>query len=462
MFKACKWAIIAALLSQSAVASDLGAQRYNEMLEKDLIYPDQEWQDYVTEIGERLLAVSPHKGQTYVFTVTDESFFNASAAPDGYIFITRGAIAQTQSEAELAGIIGHEIGHVVGRHGKRRKTLGTLGQIVAYLGSFATSSNSIYGLSNQVTNVLGASYGRQYELEADEYGAQFLLDAGYDPRGLLDSMRSMKEYENYNSSVLNLPTVYHGIGRSHPATEKRLHELIQQANHLVPEQLPETERDWWEMIDGLTFGDEAATGVVKDGIFYHGSLRVTVQFPQGWDVRASNADVFGMPPQPGNANITLKQQAPPKEVQSPEEYLTKTLRRDDLENGEAIQVGPYEGYLADIKLTANTLSARKIAVIYKDGTVYLFTGEAGAAEDPALFDTQFRDTVFSMRAMTGADLRLVNTQKIKVIYAKPGDTYAALAKQVPLKNNAEATLRLINGDHPRGEPRAGDPIKIIQ
>ena len=164
-------ALVLPLVVETAWAADAGAQTYNEMLEKDLLYPDQEWQDYVTEIGERILAVSPHAGRNYVFTVTDESFFNAWATQDGYIFITRHAIALSQSEAELAGIIGHEIGHVVGRHHIRRNRVRNIGRIFSYLGSFATSSNSIYGMSNQVAGVLGAKYGRQHELEADEYGA---------------------------------------------------------------------------------------------------------------------------------------------------------------------------------------------------------------------------------------------------------------------------------------------------
>jgi predicted Zn-dependent protease len=101
-------------------------------------------------------------------------------------------------------------------------------------------------------------------------------------------------------------------------------------------------------------------------------------------------------------------------------------------------------------------------VIYKDGGVYLFNGELGATGDPAAFEQQFRDTVFSFRAMTAADQRLVNNQKIKVIVAEPGMTYAELAKRIPVTANGEQLLRVLNGHHPRGEPRAGDYIKIIE
>ena len=447
----------------TARAADTGAQWYNEYLEKDLLYPDQEWQDYVTEIGERLLAVSPHAGRTYVFAVTDEPFYNAFATQDAYIFISRGIIAYFQSEAELAGVLGHEIGHVVGRHLQRSNRVSRLGQLMSYLGSFATGTNSIYGLSRNLTQVVTAGYGREHELEADEFGTDFLIKAGYNPRGLLDSMHGRSAYEDFQQTVEGRRTVYHGITGSHPATAKRLNELIQQSNHLVPVSLPEPERDFWHMIDGVTYGDQAATGVVKDGVYYHGSLRLKVTFPDGWEVRSTSSEVFGLPPKGSvNAEITLRRQSPPEEVQTPLEYLTETLRRDDLENGKDIQVGPYSGHIADIKVADPNIAGRRIAVIYKDGGVFLFEGQIATGGDAEQFGQKFEDVVNSIEPMTGEDLREVNTQKLRVIYAKPGDKYADLARQVPIANNAEQTLRLLNGHHPRGEPRAGDPIKIIQ
>ena len=450
-----------AVMPASAFAAGPGAQVYNEYLEKDLLYPDQAWQDYVTDVGERLLAVSPHAGRTYTFAVTDEPIYNASAYPDAYIFISREIIAHFHSEDELAGVIGHEIGHVVARHTAKRQRLGRLGQLLSYLGTFATGSTSMFGLANTLTGVQISEYGREAELEADELGTEYLIKAGYNPHGLLDSMYQTSSYENFQNTVRGLPTVYRGLTSSHPATQKRINDLIIQSQHLLPEELPEPERDFFAMLNGMSYGDEAATGVVKDGVFYHGSLRLAVSFPKDWHVRSTNSEVFGVP-QKGGAQINLKRQAPPDGNQTPEEYLTETLRRDDLENGEEIQVGPYIGYIADVKVASGNAQARMIAVIYKDGGVYLFNGELGPVGDVAVFKKNFEETVASMRAMTGEDLRQINTQKLRIVMAKPGDTYAKLAQRVPLSKYAEETLRLLNGDHPRAEPRAGDPIKIIQ
>ncbi|MEM9622686.1 MAG: M48 family metalloprotease [Pseudomonadota bacterium] len=440
-----------------------GAETYNELLEKELIYPDEAWQDYVTEIGERLLEVSPHKGRTYTFTVTDQPEVNAFATPDAYVFVTRGILAHFNSEDELAAVIGHEIGHVVGNHGRRKVGKLRMGEILGWIGSFATGSSAVYGLSNTLTQTAIAGYGRAYELEADEYGFEFIARAGYNPRAMLDSIQMLRDNDNFQRVVNNRPAFYHGILGSHPAHQKRLHELVQSSQHLFPDELREPERDFHAMLDGLRYGNDAATGVVKDGVYYHGGLRLAVQFPKDWTVRATAAEVFGNTPQGADkATIGVKRQSPPDEEQTPLEYLTETLRRDDLEDGKEIQVGPYQGYIASVKIVSGNAQLRKIAVIYKDGGVFLFNGELGDKGDPQAFERQFEETVGSFRAMTAADQRLINNQKIRIVEARPGQTYADLAQNVPLKTHGEETLRMLNGHHPRGEPRAGDRIKIIQ
>jgi len=440
-----------------------GAEIYNEFVEKEIIYPDQEWQDYVTEVGERVLAQTPHAGRNYTFTVTDQSFVNAFATPDAYIFVTRGILAYFNNEDELAAVLGHEIGHVVGQHSKRTNSRARLGTLLGWLGTFATGTTATYGLANTLTAATLAGYGREHELESDELGAQWIAMAGYNPRAQIDAIQILRDHSDFRQQVFNEPTVYHGILGSHPAHQKRLHELVQQSQHLFPDELAEPERDYHDMLDGLRYGDDTAAGVVKDGVYYHGLLRLAIKFPEGWDVVAMPKEVFARPKRGGeDAKIGIRPLAQPDEVQTPQEYLTKTLRRDDLEEGEEIQVGPYTGYMASIKITDEKTASRKIAIIYKDGGVYSVEGELAQNGDVEAFEQAFRDTVMSFRAMTAADLRLINNQKIQVVVAEPGQTYAMLAQGVPLKAHAEETLRVLNGHHPRGEPRAGDYVKVIQ
>jgi len=448
------------VLSVSAQAGP-GAEMYNEFLEKGIIYPDQEWQDYVTEVGERLLAQSPHAGRTYTFVVVDQPVVNAWATPDAYIFVTRGILAFFNSEDELAAVLGHEIGHVVGAHSRSAVSKQRLGKVLGIVGAFATGSSSTIGLANAVTQTAIAGYGRKHELEADEFGAEVVLKTGYNPTALLDSIQMLRDHDNYQKSVNNSPTVYHGMLGSHPAHQKRLHELVRQSQHLAPKQLNEPLRDFHEMLEGLRFGDDSATGVVKDGVYYHGALRLSIAFPKKWDIRATPTVVFARSDKDA-ARMSARRTALPTEEQTPQQYLTDTLKRDDLEDGEVIQVGAYSGYMASIKVTDEKKALRKIAVLYKDGGVYVFNGEIDKPGSPEQFAKDFADMVMSTRAMTADDLRLINKQRLHLVMANPGDTYAKLSRTVPIRQNAEQLLRVINGHYPNGEPRAGDLIKLVR
>ncbi len=455
-------AIVCCLFLQSPAAiAGPGAEAYNEFLEKGVIYPDEEWQDYVTEVGERLLSVSADAGKPYTFTVLDQPFVNAWATPDAYIFVTRGILAYFNSEDELAAVLGHEIGHVLGKHSKKAISQNRLGSLLGYLSAFATGSSSTIGLANTVNATSLAGYRRGYELEADEIGTELILRAGYNPRALLDSIQILRDHDDFKRSVENAPPIYHGLLGSHPAHAKRLHELVEQSQHLQVEHLAEPERDYLAMLEGLRFGDDSATGVVHEGVYYHGELRLKIGFPEGWDVGASAAEVFANDV-PRQAKMSVRRSALPSEPQSAEQYLLETLRRDDLIDGEEIQVGPFAGYLASIETQGETPLLRKIAVLFKDGEVYVFDGEVKSGGDPVAFEQQFRDMLNSFRPMTADDLRLVNNQSLKLIEAKPGDRYSELAKTASISQHAEETLRVINGHHPRGEPRAGDRIKMIQ
>lgn len=448
-------------LSFSKAHAGPGAELYNELLEKGVIYPDSAWQQYVTEVGERLLAVSSHAGETYTFTVVDEPVVNAWATPDAYIFVTRGILAYFNSEDELASVLGHEIAHVILRHSRKQVTKSRIASLAGILGAFATGSSSTIGLAQSLKATALADYGRKFELEADELGMALTRKAGYDPRASIDSIQILRDHDSFQRSVMNSPPVYHGLLGSHPAHAKRLHELVSQSQHLLLPELPEPERDYLEMLEGLRFGTDSAIGVAKDSVYYHGALRLKLTFPEGWDIQSSDTEVFAQDTG-AEAKMSVRRSVLPTEPQTPQEYLVQTLQRDDLEDGRLIQAGPYTGYIADIEVLGETPKKRTIAVLYKEGNIFLFEGELKDKGDPEIFKQQFEDMVASFRPMTADDMRLVNRQSIALVEARPGDTYAGLARGVPIRQNAEETLRLINGDYPRGEPRAGDRIKVVE
>ena len=449
--------------SQSVMGAGPGEKVYLEFREQDALYDDPEWQAYVTDIGQRLVAASPMAGDTFYFYVIDNPAVNAMAFPDGYIFVNRGLISYLRSEDELAGVIGHEIGHVVGRHAFRSNSVRRLGSIAGFVAAVLTGTGTVADLSNTAAATVASGYGREFELEADEYGAQYLALAGYNPLAMIDVLHVLKDHSLFSKNVMGQPNAYHGLFSTHPKNDKRLNDAVLQSQNLLPDTLSESERDFWEMMDGLVFGDEAATGLIKGETYYHGALRVVIAFPQGWDVTNTAAEVLSRSPMGAtHSSISVQRLNAPSDQQTPEEYVTKTLKRDDVTEGEALEINGYSAFIGKIEVATGSARARRIGVIYKDSSVYLFRGEVGPVGDPVAFEPLWRATLESFRAMTADDLRVANNQRIEVVLADPGDTYAELAQKVSIKSYPEETLRLINGDYPNGEPMAGDYIKIIQ
>jgi predicted Zn-dependent protease len=444
-------------------AAGAGAKFYQELLEQDGLYPDEAWQAYVDAIGQRLLAVTPDAGKEYHFYVLDSTSVNAMAFPDAYIFVNRGLIAYLRSEDELAAVIGHEIGHVVGAHAKRSNRTAQLGNIAGFIGSILTGTGAISDLSNSATSTLVTGYRREYELEADELGGEYLAKAGYNPLAIIDTIHVLKDHSLFSKHVLKQPTVYHGLFSTHPKNDKRLYEAVQKSQNMFPEELMEPVGDFWSMIDGLVYGSEATAGLIKGSTYYHGGFRVVVTFPTDWDVVNKTVEILGQPITGStDSSIAIQRSAAPQAGQTPEQYLVETLKRDDLANGEAVEINGFSGYIADIDLAGSSDQARKIAVVFKDGNAYVFRGELGSIGDPKAFQQNWLETVNSFRAMTAADLKVANNQRVAVVVAKPSDSFASLARKSSLKSYPEETLRVINGMHPVGEPRAGDYVKIVQ
>jgi len=453
--------VVAAGVSLPAHAISDGEKRYNELKRKNAYYDDPDWNAYVRAIGKRLIETNNIKGDFH-FNIIDDENFNAYAMRGGYVFIHRGLIASLNSEGELAGIIGHEIGHITGRHIQRRNRISRVGRVAGFVGSVLTGTGAVGSLASATTATLSSGYGRELELEADAYGGKYLVAAGYNPMSMIDGIQVLKDRELFEKGKPNAIPRYHGLFTSHPKNDKRLHELVLANQHLMPDELAEPVGDFWDLMDGLVYGDESATGLIKGSTYYHSVLRVVVEFPQDWGVINTGQAIEGGAPNGDSSGTIVVQRQGGGKAKSPKDYLVDTLKRDDLSNDEELTVNSYPAYMAEAPVTGSESKLRLIATVLKDEDFYLIKGDSGPDGDPAVFRKQFRETLESFRAMTSADARLANGQTIKVIVAEPGMTYRDMAKKSSIKRDAESILRVINGDHPYGEPTAGDYIKMVE
>jgi predicted Zn-dependent protease len=184
-----------------------GAKAHQQVLKEYSVYDNKGVQEYVNALGQRLAAQSHRSNLQWHFTVLDSPEINAFALPGGYVYVTRGIMAYMEDEADLAGVMGHEIGHVTARHGAQRATSqqhAGLGVFAANLFGLLLETQGVSGagqLAGQVSQTVAAgyiaSYGREQELQADGLGAEYLSRNHYDPRKMVDVITVLKSQERF-------------------------------------------------------------------------------------------------------------------------------------------------------------------------------------------------------------------------------------------------------------------------
>ncbi len=438
----------------------LGRNMHPKVMKAYPRYDDEELQAYVSKIGEELSLNSHRSGIEFRFTVVDSPAVNAFALPGGYIYITRGIMSYMNSEAELAGVLGHEIGHVTARHGVRQQSkaqaTGIFGAIVG-----AAYGGSAGQFGSLLSTAVVRGYGRSYELEADRLGAEYLARNGYDPDDMLEVVGILKDQEDFErqraAEEKREPNAYHGLFASHPRNDKRLQEVIEAAKQYQTANgaRGKSREAFLRRFDNMVYGQGENEGVLRAGRFYHKKLDFTVQFPQAWRVEnLSDRLVATAPNQEEILQVMVQDR---NRRQPPRDYLVSRFR--DLKNGEGFNTEAGPGYVGTT--TQRTPWGRRpteVAVVFHNKKIYQF----GGASKNSYPGPEFLETVKSFRPLRDNEKELAEARRIKVVKVKPGDTIASLAADSGITNYAEEQLRLLNGLYPDGEPQVGQLIKVVE
>ena len=194
---------------------EMGRTYHPQIIEQYGRYEDEALQRYVQDVGQRLAAVSHRDDLVYRFTVLDSPVINAFALPGGYIYITRGMMAYLNSEAELAAVLGHEIGHVTARHGVRQQSAAQAASLGYTLGAILLPGLRTAG-AQDLFNVFGGAllsgYGREHELESDRLGAEYLARSGYPSEAMIEVIGVLKDQATF-AEALSTAYRWHGVWR---------------------------------------------------------------------------------------------------------------------------------------------------------------------------------------------------------------------------------------------------------
>jgi predicted Zn-dependent protease len=268
------------------------------------LYPDAAWQSYIQQFGARLAATSERPNLPWTFRVVDDPAVNAFALPGGFVYVTRGLLAHLTNEAELASVVGHEIGHVTARHTAAEMSKQELIGLGLAAGSMVSSQVAKYaGTANQALGILYLKFSRDDESQADQLGLRYMTRANFDPRQMPEVFRMLDRLDAAGGGG-RLPTWL----ETHPSPANRVAAITAQIAAL-PQNFAGTvvNRDsYTRLLDGLVFGIDPRQGYFTGSEFFHPSLRFRMTFPSGWKTSNGTQAVVAVSPQ-GDGAVELSQ-----------------------------------------------------------------------------------------------------------------------------------------------------------
>lgn len=452
----------ALLMMSAAKEQEIGREIHSKILAEMALYEDPKVVDYVRQLGNKLVAHSDSPQTTFTFTVIDNPDINAFATPGGYIYIHRGLLGYLRSEAQLAAVLAHEIAHVTARHAARQQRAQTTSNVAAGLLAILSRSGEV----GEATALWGAAtvrgYGRDMELEADGIGAQTMARAGYDNGAIIEVLSLLKDHERFEKQRARdagrEPRTYHGLFATHPRNDQRLAEIVAAGSTddgggesgVVPFRFA---------TDKLVWGQNMQSSAPVENRFYGENPPFRFDYPAGWSFSQSGATISGTAPQPGGTiNLDIKART----VQSPEHYIKNNLGIGFIKKSQAFIQAGLPAHTGFVPHQSGSGPDQPIAVIYYQRQAYIFRG---IITDPAreeAINNDFMAIIRTFAPLPPARLGGLEPQRIHYVKATTNTTFAQLASHLNLGKYGEQELRLINGYYPRGEPLAGEWIKIIR
>lgn len=432
-----------------------GKELHEDMIKEQPVYQDAELAAYVNRVGQRLAKVSHRPELEYTFTVIDSPDINAFALPGGYVYINRGLMTFLTSEAQLAAVLGHEIGHITARHAVRQQTAGRATNVLtgaATVASVLTTGTNVLGeTAGLFGGALVSGYGREMELEADGLGAEYLQKAGYDPNAMVEVIGVLKNHEDFMKKTANRGPAYHGLFATHPRNDTRLKEAVGRVSGDAPPPVNVDQTEFRAELTGLVIGPtlQNLTGNEGRNRFYQRLLNYTMVLPDAWTREETPTTLTATHPE---SKGTLKVEAVRlNDNKEPRLFIRENLGIPDLRQSEQLSQYGLPGFTG---IRPDT--GERIAVLYYGQRAFILTG---ATTDDAL-NNALLESIKSFRPIARNEGVFANPVTVEWIQADGNDTYASLARSSRIPQHPEDTLRLMNGDYPSGEPQAGEWIKI--
>lgn len=446
---------------------EIGKEEHEKVLASMPLFNDEELLAYVRKVGNKVAKVSHRPNLEYTFTIIDSPEINAFALPGGYVYVNRGLLTFMNSEADLAAVLAHEIGHITARHSVQQQARGTLAKTAAQVGGFvsAVATGSGY-VGSQISDVASiwaqtglSGFGREHELEADSLGAEYIREAGYDPTAMINVVTVLKNQEDFNKQVNNGGGGYHGLFATHPRNDTRLQEAIASVAELAGSEVTETDNtEFRENINGLIVGaSQASQTQDARNRYYQSLLGYTLVFPEDWEVSETTTTASASAPGVGNIRIEAQRL---QANTAPRVFIRDNMGIDNLQKSEALEQYRLIGHTGSVLLdNGNT---ERVAVIYLGPRAFTFRAEILDNSSIEEIDDMLLDTIRTFRSIQRGEVVAGSEPKLKYVQASEFFDFAIVAQSSKIANYPEETLRLLNGYYPTGNPEEGEWIKLIE
>ena len=429
------------------------------------LYQDERLQNFIKQKGKEMAAISHRPDLPYEFKVVDSPVVNAFAVPGGFVYFTRGIMAHFNNEAEFAGVLGHEIGHITARHSAKQYSRAMLGQVGLIAGSIISPEFAQFAdVAQQGLQLLFLKFGRDAESQSDKLGVEYSTKIGYDATEMADFFQTLDRLST-QSGAQEVPTFL----STHPDPadrEERVEKLAAEWRRKTKATDLDVNREGYlRMIDGIVYGEDPKQGFVENNVFYHPVLRFQFAIPGGWKVQNTPQQVQ-MIPQDGRAVMLL------------------TLAQgNSLENAAQTAVQKYQIKVLDSKqTTVNGLpaiivvgdqqsqqqqqqaqqSVRLMMYFIQHGqNIYLMAGASSQADFNA-YGQLFQSTMGTFRELNDPSKINKQPEKVRVRAVPQAGTLAQAFGNLRVEQSRMEELAVLNGMTLNDRVESGMLIKIIE
>ncbi len=437
---------------------DLGRQTDAEVVKEYGVFEDPKLTAYLNDFCQRLGRLSHRPKLNYRFKIVDASVVNAFAVPGGYVYFSRGIIATFNNEAELAGVMGHEIGHIAARHSAKQYSRAQLTQMGLGLGAVLVDLPILSGLAQLGAGLLFLRFSRDNEREADDLAVEYASKAGYDAAQLASFFETL-ERMNPGSDRSGLP----GWFSTHPSPQDRVQIVRGRAKEWQQKlnlRDSKINRDpYLREIDGLMFGDDPRQGYVEDSVFYHPNLKFQFPVPVQWKLHNKPSQVQ-MVSEGEDAIMLLSVTSGSSSREVAKEFITKT--RASVIRSEGVQINGLSSQRVTSEIrTQRTVYRLMSYFIEKGKNVFVFHGLT-SAERFQSYGPLFESTMRQFRELSDPKRIHVRPDQIRIRSAKTTGTLENNLRSLGVPTGKLEEMALLNGEDLTQVIPANTLLKVVE